>query len=587
MIDDYHERLVARARQRFLESGDVSQREVRDTVVESWRRSKSFGVDVDRLDPPLHADIDLDSKLMRAARPILARLDCVLAGTRMSVLLTDAQGRVLSRGAGENALNKHLDEIKLAPGFSDAEEYVGTNGIGTALQTGQPSHVFGSEHFAKRLQTMSCASAPIRNPLSRRLAGLLDLSCWSADATPLMAALVQEAASGIEERILEDSSERERAMLTEFLAACRHSGKAIFTVSDAVTISNARAQGLLDANDHAIVREVSERLLARGREQTGQVLLSRGELATVRCWPVECASSTAGAVVEITLAPAAGRRRSPPATTPPGLRLAGSNAGFQSACRELDTYCRGGTWALVEGEPGVGKLAVVEALHRRCRPTGHLSVIDARTWSDEAAKRLALAVGLAGATVVLRHVDRLAPETAERVAQVLDGFGGQWVAATTVEQAAVPDVLLRRFAVTVTIRPLRHRIDDVRELVPALLRKLAPGQEICCGHAAMRILLRSQWPGNIAELVMVLRTALGRRRTGEITPKDLPEFCHTTSRHVLTPWETLERDAIVRTLLDAGGDRPKAAAMLGISRATIYRKITAYGIVVDPGPRRS
>jgi transcriptional regulator of acetoin/glycerol metabolism len=103
----------------------------------------------------------------------------------------------------------------------------------------------------------------------------------------------------------------------------------------------------------------------------------------------------------------------------------------------------------------------------------------------------------------------------------------------------------------------------------------------------MRILLRSQWQGNIAELVTVLRTALGRRRTGEITPKDLPEFCHTTSRHVLTPWETLERDAIVRTLLDAGGDRPKAAAMLGISRATIYRKITAYGIVVDPGPRRS
>jgi sigma-54 dependent transcriptional regulator, acetoin dehydrogenase operon transcriptional activator AcoR len=343
LIDDYHERLVAKARQRFLESGDISQPEVRHTVVESWRRSKSFGVDVDRLDPPLHPDIDLDSKLMRAARPILSRLECVLAGTRVSVLLTDAQGWVLSR-AGENALNKHLDEIKLAPGFSYAEEYVGTNGIGTALQTRQPYHVFGSEHFAKRLQTMSCAGAPIRNPLSRRLAGLLDLTCWSADATPLMAALVQEAASSIEERILDDSSERERAMLTEFLAACRHSGKAILTVSDAVTISNARAQGLLDANDHAIVREVSERLLARGREQTGQVLLSRGELATVRCRPVECGSYTAGAVVEISLAPAAGRRRSPPATIPPSLslRLAGSNAGFQSACRELDTCCRGG-----------------------------------------------------------------------------------------------------------------------------------------------------------------------------------------------------------------------------------------------------
>ena len=582
MVDHDHERLIAKARQRFLESGDISQPGVRHTVVESWRRSKSLGVDVDRLDPPLHPDIDLESKLMRAARPILRRLESVLAGTRMSVLLTDARGRVLARGAGEKSLNKHLDEIRLAPGFSYAEEYVGTNGIGTTLQTRQPHHVFGSEHFAERLQTVSCAGTPIRNPLNRRLAGLLDLTGWSADATPLMAALAQQAASAIEERIVEDGSERERAMLTEFLSACRHTGKAILTVSDAVTISNARAQGLLDANDHGIVREASKRLLALGREQNGQVLLSRGELAIVRCRPVECASGTAGAVVEITLAPAAGRGRSPTATTAPRLRLAGSNAGFQNACRELEGCCRGGTWALAEGEPAVGKLAVVEALHRRSRPTGHLSVIDARTWSDESATRLASAVGLAGSTVVLRHVDRLAPETAEWVAHELDGFAGHWVAATTVDQAAVPGVLLRRFAVTVTIPPLRHRIDDVRELVPAMLRKLAPGQEISCGPAAMRVLLRSQWPGNVAELVTVLRTALGRRRTGEITPKDLPESCHITSRRVLTPWESLERDAIVRTLLDTGGDRPRAAAVLGISRATIYRKITAYGIVVDP-----
>ena len=75
--------------------------------------------------------------------------------------------------------------------------------------------------------------------------------------------------------------------------------------------------------------------------------------------------------------------------------------------------------------------------------------------------------------------------------------------------------------------------------------------------------------------------SLTRRRTGEITPMDLPEFCHTTSRHVLTPWETLERDAIVNALLETGGDKPKAATMLGISRATIYRKINTYGIMIE------
>jgi transcriptional regulator of acetoin/glycerol metabolism len=49
---------------------------------------------------------------------------------------------------------------------------------------------------------------------------------------------------------------------------------------------------------------------------------------------------------------------------------------------------------------------------------------------------------------------------------------------------------------------------------------------------------------------------------------------------VLTPWESLERDAIARALLEAGGNRAQAAALLGISRATIYRKIRAYGIAI-------
>ena len=200
-----------------------------------------------------------------------------------------------------------------------------------------------------------------------------------------------------------------------------------------------------------------------------------------------------------------------------------------------------------------------------------------------------MAVGLTGSTVVLRHVDRLAPETAEWVAHVLDGFAGQWVAATTVEQAAVPDVLLCRFAVTVTIRPLRHRIEDVRELVPALLRKLAPGQEISCGQAAMRILLGVCRSGR----------AISQTRHGaahrpwpppdrRITPKDLPEFCHTTSRHVLTPWKTLERDAIVRTLLDAGpatGPKPLRCWASPARLSTARSPLTAPWST--PRPRRS
>ena len=51
------------------------------------------------------------------------------------------------------------------------------------------------------------------------------------------------------------------------------------------------------------------------------------------------------------------------------------------------------------------------------------------------------------------------------------------------------------------------------------------------------------------------------------------------SRRLLSPLEPMERDAIVQSLLDSAGNKVKAAESLGMSRATIYRKIREYGIV--------
>ena len=70
-----------------------------------------------------------------------------------------------------------------------------------------------------------------------------------------------------------------------------------------------------------------------------------------------------------------------------------------------------------------------------------------------------------------------------------------------------------------------------------------------------------------------------QRRTGTIRPDDLPPESRTVSRRVLSPLESMERDAIVQGLLDASGNKGDAARALGMSRATIYRKIHEYGIV--------
>jgi transcriptional regulator of acetoin/glycerol metabolism len=86
----------------------------------------------------------------------------------------------------------------------------------------------------------------------------------------------------------------------------------------------------------------------------------------------------------------------------------------------------------------------------------------------------------------------------------------------------------------------------------------------------------------MGQLHAMLVGIVQRRRSGVIQPGDLPPECRTLSRRVLTPLESMERDAIVRSLQDAATDKKRAAESLGLSRATIYRKIREYGIDLRP-----
>ena len=139
--------------------------------------------------------------------------------------------------------------------------------------------------------------------------------------------------------------------------------------------------------------------------------------------------------------------------------------------------------------------------------------------------------------------------------------------------------LLRFFQGTVELPPLRHHIEDLHELVPFFLARLSQQGRLTCSTEAMQLLLRHSWPGNTEQLWQVLRQVVQRRRAGAIMPRDLPPECWTVSRRLLSPLESIERDAIVQSLQDHDGNKVRAAEALGMSRATIYRKIHEYGIV--------
>ena len=605
---------LAEARDRFLAAEPVDKKVVREPILASWWRSREWRIAADRLDLSYLGAPDLDTTLARAAEPVLRHLHEQLDGQPISIILTDATGLVLRRLTGDRDLERQLDAIMLIPGFSYAEDVVGTNGIGTALEAGGPAHVFGHEHYAERLEGMACAGVPLRDPVSGKTVGVIDLTCWRRDADPLMLSLVRSTADQLGQALTETSNGRDLRLLQEYTRACRHTGGIVLALGNDVVMLNDHARRALSPADQAaLISQATETLSAeaiaseaRGRwarasHSAVTVDLPSGAVARMFCRPVGelgllAASADTGTmadgVVHVKLitqaaAPSAESVTARATMTLPGI--VGSGAAWRRACRLTEASYERGEWLALEGEHGVGKLALVRAVHQRRSPAAPCHVLDAadaareHDWLTQVRAELAEGTGM----LVLRHVHLLNARQVRTLAgalqEVKDGARDLRVAVTLDRGAARADLsaLLRLFPGSVAVPPLRHHSEDLRDLVPFFLGKLSQQGRVSCSPAAMQLLLRHTWPGNAAQLWQVLKQVVQRRRVGQITPEDLPPECWTVSRRVLSPLESIERDAIVQSLLDHGGNKIRAARALGMSRATIYRRIREYGIVTS------
>ncbi|MGE5136193.1 MAG: sigma-54-dependent Fis family transcriptional regulator [Gemmatimonadota bacterium] len=580
---------LAEARERFLTRDEVMPGVVREPILASWWRSRDWHVAADRVELSYTRDPDLDTPLTRTALPVLRNLHEHLDGQPISVILTDAAGVVLTRLTADRDLERHLDGVQLAPGFSYAEEHVGTNGIGTALEGGQPAHVFGHEHYAEDLEDLACAGVPIHDPVSGKTVGAIDLTCWRRDADALLVALAKTTAHQIGGALMTGSSAREAQLLREYLRACRHSSGIVLALSADMVMMNDTARQVLDPADQAALLGHAAEALARPRPGPVTVTLPTGARARLHCRATE--GLRASGVVQVKLTEPPARPAAEPASRKPMFLpgLVGSAPLWLRACGQVEAVCDDAEWLALEGEPGIGKLAVVRAVHQRRNPAGRFSVLDATDaaspdWLARARRELLESRG----TLLVRHVDQLGARQLNALSCALQEArtAGQqpnlWVVVTLDGQRGNKDLtkVLRFFPSTVELPPLRHHIEDLHELVPFFLARLSQQARLACAPEAMQFLLRSRWPGNVEQLWQVLRRVAKRRRAGTIYPADLPPECWTVSRRLLSPLESMERDAIVQGLLAYRGNKVKTAISLGMSRATIYRKIREYGIVV-------
>ncbi|RKY03069.1 sigma-54-dependent Fis family transcriptional regulator [Candidatus Poribacteria bacterium] len=279
---------------------------------------------------------------------------------------------------------------------------------------------------------------------------------------------------------------------------------------------------------------------------------------------------------------------------------------------------------LIEGETGTGKEVLARFIHRRspraakpfipvnCGALPETLIEDELfghekgAFTDAYYQRKGRFELADGGTLFLDEVTSLSPNAQVKLLRVLqegefERIGGaepikvdvRIIAASNenvkkaVEEGRLrEDLYYRLNVVTIRIPPLRERKEDIPELASYFVRKHGRRHgrgEMSISEEAMEMLLRYDWPGNVRELENALERAVILAEGDEITVQDLPPWIlgepegERREDGIFIPFgmtlDEVERLLIKETLLRTGGDKTKAAQILGISRRTIYRKL--------------
>jgi len=261
---------------------------VRREIVLSWRRSLLSGVDAAATDLPRDEGAVPPGRLVRAAQPVFDRLADQIAGTQAWAFLADRECRLVRYVAGDPALVPLLEARGAFPGARFGEDVVGTNGLGTAVEQGRPFIVAGSEHFRAYESEATTAGALVRDPVTRRLVGLVNINCRYELTNGLLLPFVTELARSVEERLLTQRPPAEQALLDEVMRVSERSAQAAVALSEEIFIANAAALALLDGADYELLRQWARESWAGEleRERTARLRLGPDRAVTARCRPL-------------------------------------------------------------------------------------------------------------------------------------------------------------------------------------------------------------------------------------------------------------------------------------------------------------
>jgi transcriptional regulator of acetoin/glycerol metabolism len=625
---------VGRAWERFLSACSIDGIGVRDVVLDSWRRCVEQGVDPRRSAATVSVAGEALDGLYRANDALYEAIKiCVapavrhLAGTRTVLITSDARGTLLTAD-GDPPLADQMIANRIVPGACWGEDGGGTNAIGTALTLGQPTQIHSQEHFCEAGKPWSCNAGLIRDPVDHRILGAVDVTgpneMLVMHATAFVATLVER----IEAQILARETMDRCRLIEAFYEQT--------TPGDAVILCDARGRIVKTTSavrEIATLGEMRAALAADARigGLSGETL-EREDFGRLPDWlkpewlvPLRSGGRCTGALLRLPMSRGA-PKPAPAVPLPPGFRqMAEASPSLEPVLRQADCFARRKVPILLEGETGTGKDLLARAIHA-AGPTaaGPFLALNCAAMPREllASELFGYADGAFtgarrggargkfeqahGGTLFLDEIGDMPLDLQPYLLRVLEenvvwrlGEGSprpvdvRVIAATNraLSQEVADgrfraDLYYRLNVASLVLPALRDRLADIPALAEHLLGRITAGsgRKLQIGDDVMRIFRQHSWPGNVRELHNALER-LALLATDEVLraahlPAALQSAAAGSGAAPEVPGATLksaEQLMIFATLRRERGNCSRAARALGISRATLYRRLSAYG----------
>ena len=612
------------AREKLHHDGAIPDGLLRAEIDASWRRSMEHGVLFDagyELEQQSRSNVEAltvsNRLLIDAAQPTIDYLaEC--QGQTGVIILANADATILTVDGRADRL-KDMGMADIARGACWSEAARGTNALGTALVEARTTMIDCGEHFLDRLNQISCASVPIHCPQGKLL-GVLDLTRegplgHAQEST----ALLSMAVSQIESRVFNTSYPDEIVLAfhsrRQYLESSWQGLMAVSLGGQVLAVSAQACQLLNDERSSLVGRRCEEylgvdgmQLLSRSHGTgVGSLRTARGEFfykilrVPQRSISVSVPSRSAVKVTQ---------------TQPELESLAGSNTRYARALRMARQGLANELPVLLLGETGTGKEVIARAMHMagsRCDkpfvavncaaiPEGLIEseLFGYREGAFTGSRRGGMVGRLQqahGGTLFLDEIGDMPLALQARLLRVLQdrkvaplGAGEEQsidialICAThrdlkrqVEDKQFREDLFYRINGISVLLPSLRER-DDVSLLMSQLLVKLG-APHVALDDELNRLLMDYHWPGNIRQLETVLRTALAMREAGErvLTLEHLPDSMldelNVSERPPSGSIRENELELIRQSLDTHQGNVSAAAETLGISRATLYRKL--------------